>query len=231
MGIAEQSVAIYSNLLDLVKIRRKAGKVTDLDVAEAAAEVSAAQGQLRVAQSQYSDDRRSLEVLLGRYPAAELTVAEAFTPVPPPVQAGLPSSLLERRPDLVVTERQVLATFRSEEAAKLALLPSFTLTLDGGRLSNGIIDMLRLNPWMFRAALGVYMPIYQGGSLLAKIQIATAQQQQAIAAYGNVVLTAFREVENALTSEQLLAECLQFQQNELRDRAGWQFQHRPADAH
>jgi outer membrane protein TolC len=157
-------------------------------------------------------------VLLGRYPAAELTVAETFTPVPPPVQGGLPSSLLERRPDLMAAESQVLAAFRSEEAAKLALLPSFTLTLDGGRLSNGIVDILRLNPWLFRAALGVYVPVYQGGSLLAKIKIATAQQQQAIAGYGNVALTAFREVENALTSERLLAERIQFQHSEVHDR-------------
>jgi len=218
MGIAEQSVAIYSNLLDLVKIRRKAGKVSNLDVVEAAASVNTAQGQLREAQGLYSDARRTLEVLLGRYPAAELTVAETFTPVPPPVQGGLPSSLLERRPDLMAAESQVLAAFRSEEAAKLALLPSFTLTLDGGRLSNGIVDILRLNPWLFRAALGVYVPVYQGGSLLAKIKIATAQQQQAIAGYGNVALTAFREVENALTSERLLAERIQFQHSEVHDR-------------
>ena len=68
------------------------------------------------------------------------------------------------------------------------------------------------------AAGFVYVPVYQGGSLVAKIKIATAQQQQAVAGYGNVALTAFREVENALTSERLLAERIQFQQSEVHDR-------------
>ena len=67
------------------------------------------------------------------------------------------------------------------------------------------------------AAGFVYVPVYQGGSLVAKIKIATAQQQ-AVAGYGNVALTAFREVENALTSERLLAERIQFQQSEVHDR-------------
>jgi outer membrane protein, multidrug efflux system len=218
VGLAAQSVAIYSNLLDLVKIRRAAGKVTDLDVAEAAADLNAAQGQLRVNQGLYSDARRSLEVLLGRYPAAELAVAESFTPVPPPVQAGLPSSLLERRPDIAAAGQLVLAAFRTEESAKLALLPSFSLNLDGGKLSDNLLSMLQINPWMFSAAVGMHVPIYTGGALRAQIRIATAQQQQAIAGYGSVALTAFREVENALTSERLLTERLQFQQAEVRDR-------------
>jgi outer membrane protein, multidrug efflux system len=218
VGLAGQSVVIYSNLLDLVKIRRAAGKVTDLDVAEAAADFNTSQGQLRLAQGLYSDARRSLEVLLGRYPAAELAVAESFTPVPPPVQAGLPSSLLERRPDIAAGGQLVLAAFRTQESARLALLPSFTLNLDGGKLSDNLLSMLQINPWMFSAAVGMYVPIYTGGALRAQLRIATAQQQQAIAGYGSAALRAFVEVEAALTHERLLADRLQFQQGEVRDR-------------
>jgi len=69
--------------------------------------------------------KRGLELLLGRYPAAEIEAATEFAPVPSPLRAGVPSSLLERRPDLLAAERQVLAAFRSHEAARLALLPSF----------------------------------------------------------------------------------------------------------
>jgi outer membrane protein, multidrug efflux system len=218
VALTEQSVVIYSNLLDLVKIRRAAGKVSDLDVSEAGANLNAAENDLRSAQGLASQARRDLEVLLGRYPGAELKVAENFAPLPPPVQPGLPSSLLERRPDIVAAEQQVLAAFRAQEVAKLVLWPTFTLNLDGGKLSDNLLSVLQLNPWMMNAAVGMYVPIYTGGALRAQIKIATAQQQQAVAGYGNIALRAFREVENGLTNEELLAQRLQFQQAEVRDR-------------
>jgi outer membrane protein TolC len=193
------------------------GKVGDLDVSQASGSLNVAQAELRLMQGLYSEARRGLEVLVGRYPAAELEVAAAFVPVPPPVGAGLPSSLLARRPDLVAAERQVLAAFRTQEAARLALRPSFGLGLGGGRLSDGVLSLLRLNPWMIRAALGMLVPFYQGGALRAQVKITTAQQEQAVARYGGVALGAFREVEDALTNEQLLAERAEFEQQALAD--------------
>jgi outer membrane protein, multidrug efflux system len=217
LSIAEQTVQIYTQLLDLVKIRRRAGKVTDLDVAEVGGNLNTAQSELREAEGVYDEARRNLEVLLGRYPAAELTAAKGFPAVPPPIQAGLPSSLLARRPDIVAAERQVLAAFRAREAAKLALWPSFSLNLVGGHLSDNLLSVLHVNPWMVHASLGMAVPIYTGGALQAKIKIATAQQQEAVASYGSVALTAFREVENGLTNEELIAQRLHFEQAALRD--------------
>jgi multidrug efflux system outer membrane protein len=215
--LAEQSVKIYSDLLDLVKVRRAAGKVSDLDVAEASYQLSEAQNELAIAQGLYSEARRTLEVLIGRYPAAELEVAEEFAPQPPSVGPGIPSSLLERRPDILAAERGVLSAFRAQEAAKLALLPSFALTLEGGRLSDRILDVLHLNPWLFRSALGMMVPIYQGGALRAEIKIATAKQEQSIAYFGSVTLRALAEVEIALTNEELLAERIPSMESGLRD--------------
>ena len=217
--LAEQAVRIYGRLLDLVKVRRSAGKVGDLDVAEASANLNAAENTLRTVQGQYSEAQRTLELLLGRYPAAELAVAKDFSPLPPPVRAGVPSVLLKRRPDLLAAERQVLAAFRLQEAAELTLLPSFGLTLDGGRVSNGLISLLRLNPWAMHAAAGMEVPLFTGGRLTAQVKIATAQQAQAIALYGSVALQAFYEVEVALTNETLLAERLRIVEREIEDRA------------
>jgi outer membrane protein, multidrug efflux system len=89
-----------------------------------------------------------LEVLVGRYPSAELAVAERYAPLPPPVAPGLPSSLIERRPDIVAAEHQVFSAFQTHEAAKLALLPSFSFDLEGGRLSDRLLSVLGLNPWL-----------------------------------------------------------------------------------
>jgi NodT family efflux transporter outer membrane factor (OMF) lipoprotein len=217
LALAQEAVQIYADLLDLVQVRRAAGKVSNLDVAEASGNLGSAESALNTIQGQYSEARRTLELLLGRYPAAELAVAPAFAPVPPPVQAGLPSTLLTRRPDLVAFERQVLAAFRLEESAKLALLPSFALTLDGGHLGNGLTSLLRINPWLLHGTVGMSIPIYTGGALTAQIGIATAQQAQAISRYGMAALRAFFEVEVALTNEALLAQRLQIEEKRLAD--------------
>jgi multidrug efflux system outer membrane protein len=218
LDLAEESTRIYDQLLGLVKVRRKAGKVDDLEVAEAGANLSSAESMLRTVQGQYSEARRTLELILGRYPAAELAVAKDFSPLPPPIEAGLPSELLERRPDLIVAKHQVLAAFRLQEAAKLALLPSFALTLEGGRVSDGLLSLLNLNPWALQGDLGLDVPIYTGGRLTAQIKIATAQQEQAVALYGSAILQAFYEVEVGLTSETLLNERLHIEKKGVEDR-------------
>jgi outer membrane protein, multidrug efflux system len=219
LALEQQSVDIYTQLLDLVKVRRAAGKVTDLDVAEASYELNEAQNQLIVMQGLYSQARRSLEVLIGRYPSAELEVAEEYATLPPPVAPGLPSSLLERRPDIVAAEHQVFSAFRTHEAAKLALLPRFSFDLEGGRLSDHVLSVLGLNPWLMHSVVGMFVPIYQGGALQAQIRIATAQQDQAIAHFGGIALNAFDEVEVALTNERLLAEQLPHIESAVFDHA------------
>jgi len=218
MTLAEQAVTIYRQLLTLVQFRRSAGKDSDLDVVDVRAKLETAQSEVQRAREQYGEARRALEVLLGRYPAAEIDVAVAYPIMPALVGTGVPSALLERRPDIVAAEREVLAAFRNEEAAELALLPEFSFSLVGGRLGDQVLSVLRLNPWLASAGIGVSIPIYEGGALRAKVQIATAQQAQAVARYGAVALTAFREVETSLANERLLALQLPFDQKALDDR-------------
>jgi len=216
--LSEQAVTIYSDLLELVQFRRNAGKDSDLDVVDVRAKLEAARSEVERARESYGEARRALEVLIGRYPAAEIEVAVVYPALPPLAGAGFPSALLERRPDLLAAEREVLAAFRKEEAAQLALLPDFSISLAGGRLGDQVLSLLRLNPWLVSVGIGVSIPIYEGGALRAKIQIATAQQAQAIASYGATALAAFREVENSLANERLLALQLPLDQKSLADR-------------
>src|SRR5208282_2452789 len=90
--------------------------------------------------------------------------------------------------------------------------------VEGGRLSDQLLSVLGLNPWLFYSALHMAVPIYEGGALRAELKIATAQQQQAIAYYGSVALTAFNEVETALTNERILTQRLQYEMDALKDR-------------
>lgn len=218
LALSEQAVTVYSELLRLVKARRAAGKDTDLNVVDMQANVDSALGSVEAARQSYGDVRRSLEVLLGRYPAAEIEAARRYTPDPPPIASGIPAALLLRRPDLIATERLVLAAFRKTEAAELALLPDFSIALAGGRLADPLLTLLRLNPWLATAAIGAAIPVYEGGALEAQVRIATAQQAQAVARYGSVVLTAFREVETALANEPLLARRAVLDESSLGNR-------------
>jgi len=218
LALADRAVEIYGKLLDLAKIRHDSGKSSELDVVDARARLETAQSELEAARNTYGKARRALEVLLGRYPAAEIEAAAVYPPLPPPVGAGVPALLLERRPDLVAAERLVLAAFRQQEAARLALLPDFSITLIGERLSDHLLRQLRLSPWLASAAIGTVIPIYEGGALRAQVKIATAQQSQAVANYGGVVLHAFKEVEDVLATQQILEKRLGYEQRALADR-------------
>jgi outer membrane protein TolC len=92
------------------------------------------------------------------------------------------------------------------------------LNVDAGRLSDNLLSVLQVNPWMFSAALGLRIPVYTGGALLARIRIENARQQQAVAAYGSAALSAFQEVETALMNEDLLAQRISVIDNLVRDR-------------
>ena len=218
LALSERAVGVFSDLLTLVQFRRNAGKDSDLDVVDVRAKLEQAQSDVERARESVGEARRALEVLLGRYPAAEIEVAAVYPPLPPLAGTGVPSALLERRPDLIAAEREVLAAFRREEAAELALLPDFSLSLAGGRLGDQVLSLLHLNPWLASAGIGVSIPIYTGGALQAKVVIATAQQSEAVTRYGAVALTAFREVENSLSNERLLALQLPLEQKSLDDR-------------
>ena len=142
--------------------------------------------------------KRSLEVILGRYPSAEIETAAALVAVLPPVATGIPSGILERRPDLVAAEQRVAAAFYKEASAELLHLPQFNFSLGAGlsNLSNASTSL----------AAGIFAPLYTGGVIEAEIDSASAEQQQAIAAYGQKALEALSEVERSLSSEAQLME-------------------------
>lgn len=210
LAVARRAVQVYEELLALVQVRRAAGKDSNLDVADTRAKLDVARAQVQVTQAAYDEARRALEVLIGRYPAAEIEAMQDYPALPPPVAAGAPASLLDRRPDLLAAQQQLLLAFRRQQSAQLALLPGASISLLGGRLGDALLATLGLNPWLTSAAVGMSIPIYEGGALRARVQIATAQQAQAVAAYGAALLGAFREVENALGNEQMLSRRLPF---------------------
>jgi NodT family efflux transporter outer membrane factor (OMF) lipoprotein len=198
VAFAEQIVAVQRDTLRLVETKNRVGQVPMQDVHLARADLASAEEALRQARRAQGEAVRSLEVLLGRYPSAELEAADALVAVPPPIPAGQPAQLLERRPDLIAAERRVASAFFLTEEAELARLPSFTLTAGAG--TTDLTDAIG------NLALGAVQPLFTGGAIEAQIDIADADQRAAIASYGQAVLTAFQEVEDALASERFLRE-------------------------
>jgi multidrug efflux system outer membrane protein len=205
LQLAQDATAIFTETLEIVEARAAAGAGTPQDTFLAKADLSAAKERQRQAQGAQSQSVRSLEVLLGRYPSAELETASDFVPTPPGIPVGVPTALLERRPDLIAAERRVAAAFQRIEEAKAARLPSFSLTASAGSPSSELSELLGSGNF---ASLGASFlaPIDTGGALAAQVDIETAQQKAALAEYGSIALRAFNEVESGLTNEQLLLE-------------------------
>ncbi|TAK02996.1 MAG: efflux transporter outer membrane subunit [Candidatus Manganitrophaceae bacterium] len=204
---ARQMLESSERLLQLTKTKREVGAAGDQDVALARAETGSLRDSLLKLQQANAQSRRALEVLVGRYPSGEIELAEALARITGPVPAGLPSELLERRPDLFAAERRVSSAFFLAQQAKAAMLPQFSLTASLGLISSDVFSKRSdfSNP---TGGIGgsLLAPIFRGGALRAQVQIRNAEQRAAIMQYAAMVLRAFEEVENALNAERTLRE-------------------------
>ena len=162
---------------------------------------------------------RALELLLGRYPAAEIAIAARLPAMPAPVPAGMPSQLLERRPDVFAAERRVAAAFDRVGEARAAQLPRISLTAGGSSVSSDLIELKDTSSPLWSLGANLVAPIYQGGALRAQVEIRTAEQKQAVAEYARAGQRAFGEVEGALATEDALRERAGILEATIRDSA------------
>jgi outer membrane protein TolC len=126
--------------------------------------------------------------------------------MPAAVPVGMPSELLERRPDVIAAERRVAAAFDLVEEAKAAQLPKISLTAGGSSVSSELIVLKDHSNPVWSLGANLIAPLYQGGSLRAQVEIRTAEQKQAIAEYARVAQRAFNDVEGALSAEIVLRD-------------------------
>lgn len=205
-SIARDMLRAAESLLKLAQERLRIGNGNEQAVAEARATVANYRDGLRQIDQSREQALRALESLLGRYPAAEIKVAQSLSPMPPPVPAGMPSQLLERRPDVIAAERRVAAAFNRVGEARAAQLPRISLTAGGSDVSSDLFVLQSTsNPvWSFGANL--VAPLYQGGALRAQVEIRTAEQKQAVAQYARAGQRAFSDAEGALSAEKALRE-------------------------
>jgi NodT family efflux transporter outer membrane factor (OMF) lipoprotein len=199
-------VAAATKLLELADHRWDVGIGSEFDVAAARVNLESYRDRLRQVQLAYEQSLRALELLVGRYPAAEITAPGQFANLAEGTPVGLPSELLERRPDVIAAQKRVAAAFSRVKEAQAARLPRISITGSGSDLTSELFVLQdRDNPvWSIGGSL--FAPLFTGGTLKAQVEIRTAEQKQAVAQYVQTARTAFGEVENALSSELALQE-------------------------
>ncbi len=218
VSIAEKTKAIAENSLRLTTVRRTGGVATSLDVRQSEQLLYSATSQIAAAKRQTEQTENLLSLLVAQNPQA-IQRGKELTAItnPPAVPAGLPSALLERRPDIRQAEQNLIAANANIGAAKAQYFPQITLTGLLGTQSRQLMNLFTANARNFNIAPGFTVPIFEAGRLRNGVRLTEAQQKEALAAYQKSVLTAFREVADALAARTRFAE--QRQQQELLVKA------------
>ena len=190
----------------IVGVQFEFGLATSQDVALSRSDLARTKDSLIAAQGSQRDALRSLEVLLGRYPAADLELRRDLPDVPAPPPPGVPSEILERRPDVIAAERRVASAFNSLDQAKAARMPSISLTGSLGGSSGDLTNLINPTNVAWQAATSLVAPLIDGGLRESQVEQANAEQTQAIASYADTVLTAFQEVEGSLDQTVVLKD-------------------------
>ena len=203
---AEEMAGASEKQLGLANDRLRVGRGDEYDVALARANLATFRDSVVNLELAYRQALRALEALAGRYPAAALAVPPQLAALPGPIPVGMPSELLERRPDVVAAERRVAAAFYRVEEAKAARLPRISLTAAVTSITSELFVLKQRDNPVWSAGASLAAPLYLGGQLQAQVEIRTAEQKQALAEYARVGSRAFGEVENALSTAFALAE-------------------------
>jgi NodT family efflux transporter outer membrane factor (OMF) lipoprotein len=201
LRLAQDSVAASQQLVTFAEQRQRIGKGDGYEAAIARGNLETLRDSAEKLALSRGQALRALEVLVGRYPAADVEVATRLATPPGPVPAGLPSELLERRPDVVAADRRVAAAFYGVQEAKAARLPSIALTASVNDISSDLFVLKNRDNPVWSAGASLLQPVFNAGALQTQVRIRTAEQKQAIAEYGQIGARAFAEVEDALSAE------------------------------
>jgi|KBSMisStandDraft_5_1062788.scaffolds.fasta_scaffold23134_4 NodT family efflux transporter outer membrane factor (OMF) lipoprotein len=204
--LAVEMVTNARGTLRLAEDRKRIGPGSALEVDQADASLQALLDTARQLDLAMVQASRSLELLLGRYPAAEIEAPSAFAMLPATPAVGVPSELLERRPDIVAAQRRVGAAFNLVGQADAARLPRLSLTAGLSSItSETFVLQNRDNPQIGLGAT-LFGTLFDAGALEAQADARRAEQKQAAAAWAQTGLKAFGEVEGALATEATLRD-------------------------
>ncbi len=207
-NVVQESVGYQRKGLDLVNRQHEGGIVSGLEVAQQAALLDATISQLSLVQESRAQFEHAIAVLIGQ-PASSMSVRVApLQATPPPVPLGLPSDMLERRPDVSSAERQMAYQNAQVGIARTAFYPQITLSGAGGWQSAQLAPLLDAPSLFWSLGADALEPIFEGGRNRANLAAARAAYDQSVANYRQAVLTAFQQVEDGISNLSTLSQAL-----------------------
>ena len=215
-GLVRDGVALRRRARELAQARLANGTAAEFDVARADTELATTEAEAAALANQRAALQNSLAVLAGvAAPDFAFAVTTNALATPPAVPAGLPAALLERRPDIASAERALAAANARIGVAKAAFFPAISLTGGAGYASGEIDSLFRADSRAWSIGPSIYLPIFQGGRNRANLERSRGAYDEAVAVFRQRVLVGFREVQDALTATQLLADQAAAQQRAL----------------
>jgi len=203
LEIARRTLVSRAKSLDLARVRFRGGLTGEKDQRQAEAEYRRVEVSVLDFERQVRQKENELSVLIGRSPG-DVARGRDLPDLPVAVQipAGLPSELLDRRPDLLAMEQQLHATTADVGAAKAMLFPRFALTAGYGTASTELDALFTGSAQAWSVAAGVLQPVFNAGKNRRRVEIAQSQMRQSLYEYEKTVLQALREVEDGLVAYQ-----------------------------
>jgi NodT family efflux transporter outer membrane factor (OMF) lipoprotein len=215
--VVQESVASQRKGYDLVKQRHDGGIASGLEVAQQAAVLDSTVSQAALVEESRAQFEHAIAVLVGQ-PASTFNVPAApLNAVPPPVPLGVPSDVLERRPDIAEQERQMAFENAQVGIARSAFYPHITLSGAGGWQSTSVSSLLNAPSLFWSLGADALEPIVQGGRNRANLAATRAGYDQAVANYRQSVLVAFQQVEDGISNLNTLAKALSTQAAAVED--------------
>jgi multidrug efflux system outer membrane protein len=209
--VVQESVGYQRKGLDLVDNRHNGGIASGLEVAQQAALLDSTLSQLALVRQSRAQYEHAIAVLVGQ-PASSTNVRVApLQATPPPIPLGVPSDVLERRPDIATAERQMAYQNAQVGIARTAFYPHITLSGSGGWQSTDVGSLLNAPSLFWSLGADALQPIFEGGRNRANLAAAGAAYDQSVANYRQSVLTAFQQVEDGISNLSTLSQALSTQ--------------------
>ncbi len=196
----------YRNTLRLTEIRYREGDVAELDVARVRSEAASTESEALALDQRRAALEHALAVLVGEVASNFEVAPTTWATALPVIPAGVPSTVLTRRPDISAAQNTMQAAQARVGVAKAAWFPTFSLTANGGYAAPDIKDLFKLSTQAWGVGALLSLPIFDGGRREAGVQGANAELDIALANYREQVLVAFRDVEDQLSALRLLAD-------------------------
>jgi multidrug efflux system outer membrane protein len=206
IALLRDTMKLREDSVRILKGREKLGDVTELDVSGYVVDLENTRNQLQSVTQQRRETEHALAVLLGKAPANFALAAKTTAETLPVIPAGLPSGLMERRPDIAAAQHTLASANARIGIARAAFFPSLSLTGSGGFESSVLGDLFQWSSRSWAVGPLVSLPIFSGGSAVANARRSKAVYAEAVANYRETVLEAFRDVEDSLSRLKTLSQ-------------------------